>query len=826
MTTEESIGQIIEQIIDAVRPNSITPAMVGTVLDYLLSYAIQLGASKVATPESDGQSGDVLSTDGHGGTRWITPQQGSSGGGASGSISSTQNLLKGDGSGNAVPATPGTDYLTDEDMENIAEDVSRLALEIEQLANTLDGVLLIEQSDLGSYREDELNDAILNHKVVIYHDEDTERRYLLTKYDGQSYLFTSLSNAGVYYLTLYYDHQWEIRNAGYKEFGSGSNITIDQSLGDSGNPVANRAINTAIASLTSSLAGKESTSNRVASILSTSDNAHYPSAKAVYDLFHALEVVMSLVDARVTQNQTAINALNESLAGKESTSNRVTIVNQQSDDNHYPTAKSVYTIVHAVQNALSLVAGDVANNASDIASLVMGISGKQDKLSGGGIGQVLAVLNSTGAFGWVDSFKIQQDRARTLISNIKRTYGAQNVNPQFISDKITELIMNGQYDPLFDFSGDGAVINSSDAAVFGGFSYLMAIDEINRIADTLAGYMQKMQSAIGGMVVVSKEDGTVEESGRTVDELMDVVFGYYIGQTTYRYRWQFEFDQSIYSPNADARSYIYAILKLRNVEYKIPVDIYFEDLWDIPQRFAESIAEGIQTLMGMSATVESYSPTGCSVIINSPQELPSLQSDIYVYSYNSDYLFTPPLYANDPYPWILAGDIGTMEPITVERWFYALNDVASDRYEGSEDKIYVDRITHAAYAYHDGRYHILKSEPHNVKTIEWTIPQGVEEDVWLTLDDDQLTAVEELLDASMRGQVGVIVKKSLPGWPYPVADRYDYTHRMLDGVDTPCLFHLWPYCPSGDITYDAIYLRMNNNIAEVKYTFSRLIVDE
>ena len=766
MTTEESIGQIIEQIIDAVRPNSITPAMVGTVLDYLLSYAIQLGASKVATPESDGQSGDVLSTDGHGGTRWITPQQGSSGGGASGSISSTQNLLKGDGSGNAVPATPGTDYLTDEDMENIAEDVSRLALEIEQLANTLDGVLLIEQSDLGSYREDELIYAILNHKVVIYRDEDTWRRYLLTKSDGQSYLFTSLSNAGVYYLTLYYDHQWEIRNAGYKEFGSGSNITIDQSLGDSGNPVANRAINTAIASLTSSLAGKESVSNRV------------------------------------------------------------TIVNQQSDDNHYPTAKSVYTIVHAVQNALSLVAGDVANNASDIASLVMGISGKQDKLSGGGIGQVLTVLNSTGAFGWVDSFKIQQDRARTLISNIKRTYGAQNVNPKFISDKITELIMNGQYDPLFDFSGDGAVINSSDAAVFGGFSYLMAIDEINRITDTLAGYMQKMQSAIGGMVVVSKDDGTVEESGRTVDELMDVMFGYYIGPATYRYRWQFEFDQSIYSPNADARSYIYAILKLQNVEYKIPVDIYFEDLWDIPQRFAESIAEGIQTLMGMSATVESYSPTGCSVIINSPQELLSLQSDIYVYTYNRDYLFTPPLYANDPYPWILARDIGTMEPIIVERWFYALNDVASDRYEGSEDKIYVDRITHAAYAYHDGHYHILKSEPHNVKTIEWTIPQGVEEDVWLTLDDDQLTAVEELLDASMRGQVGVIVKKSLPGWPYPVADRYDYTHRMLDGVDTPCLFHLWPYCPSGDITYDAIYLRMNNNIVEVKYTFSRLIVDE
>lgn len=108
----------------------------------------------------------------------------------------------------------------------------------------------------------------------------------------------------------------------------GSDVTVDQALGNSDNPVANRAINAAIAALSSSLSGKESTENRVASITSLSDNSHYPSAKAVYDLYHALEVVMSLVDGRVTQNsnsitqnQTAINGLDNDLS---SLANRVT----------------------------------------------------------------------------------------------------------------------------------------------------------------------------------------------------------------------------------------------------------------------------------------------------------------------------------------------------------------------------------------------------------------------------------------------------------------------------------------------------------------------
>lgn len=458
-------------------------------------------------------------------------------------------------------------------------------------------------------------------------------------------------NTNCIYVEMYENkiYRFSTENGVYGEYipiGGSESITIDDTLGDSSNPVANRAINAAIASLSSSLDGKESTSNRV------------------------------------------------------------TIVNQQSDDNHYPTAKSVYTIVHAVQNALSRVAGDVANNASDIASLVMEISGKQDKLADGDNGQVLTILDASGSIGWADSFMMQQDRARSLISNIKRNYRGQNVNPQFISDKITELIMNGQYDPLFDFSGDGAVINSSDAAVFGGFSYLMAIDEINRITDTLAGYMQKMQSAIGGMVVVSKDDGTVEESGRTVDELMDVLFGYLISATIYNYRWKFEFNSSIYSPNHGSFS-VEASIRIRNTTYDIPVTANYGD-WDMPQAFAESIVEGIRNIDGLDAEVESYTSEECLVIIHSLQEI-SIMSDIFLYSTVNDNIAM--CMVGDAHPWISSREVATLSPTERERGFYVLNDPSSDRYEDSENKVYYDRITHSAYTFHDDGYHLLKAEP-------------------------------------------------------------------------------------------------------------------
>lgn len=139
---------------------------------------------------------------------------------------------------------------------------------------------------------------------------------------NSNHLYVDLSTNKLYRYTTEHNPLGEYVGVG------GSDVTVDQALGNSDNPVANRAINAAIAALSSSLSGKESTGNRVASITSLSDNSHYPSAKAVYDLFHALEVVMSLVDGRVTQNsnsitqnQTAINGLDDGLS---SLANRVT----------------------------------------------------------------------------------------------------------------------------------------------------------------------------------------------------------------------------------------------------------------------------------------------------------------------------------------------------------------------------------------------------------------------------------------------------------------------------------------------------------------------
>ena len=70
----------------------------------------------------------------------------------------------------------------------------------------------------------------------------------------------------------------------------------------------------------------ESISNKVTVINSSSDDKHYPSAKAVYQVM-------------------------QSITGYEKTANKDTVISIGSDDNHYPTSKAVYDNVNNTVNS-------------------------------------------------------------------------------------------------------------------------------------------------------------------------------------------------------------------------------------------------------------------------------------------------------------------------------------------------------------------------------------------------------------------------------------------------------------------------------------------
>lgn len=71
----------------------------------------------------------------------------------------------------------------------------------------------------------------------------------------------------------------------------------------------------------------ESISNKVTVINASSDDKHYPSAKAVYQVM-------------------------QSITGYEKTANKDTVISVGSDDNHYPTSKAVYDNVNNTVNSV------------------------------------------------------------------------------------------------------------------------------------------------------------------------------------------------------------------------------------------------------------------------------------------------------------------------------------------------------------------------------------------------------------------------------------------------------------------------------------------
>lgn len=139
---------------------------------------------------------------------------------------------------------------------------------------------------------------------------------------------------------------------------------VDTEIKDSGNPVANRAILSAITSITSSISGKESTQNKIQSITSLSDHTQYPTAKAVYLLVQTVSALISDVDDRVDQNQNAINGLDSTAS---SIAGRVTAV--EGKVNNSSVSGKTVTINGNSVNVADIVLGYYLNGFKTIMSL-------------------------------------------------------------------------------------------------------------------------------------------------------------------------------------------------------------------------------------------------------------------------------------------------------------------------------------------------------------------------------------------------------------------------------------------------------------------------
>ena len=98
-----------------------------------------------------------------------------------------------------------------------------------------------------------------------------------------------------------------------------------------------------------SVAGKENVSNKVTSISSNSTDTQYPSAKATYNALSNKENVSNKVTS-ISSSSTNVQypsakSVYDALNGKENSSNKVTFMSSNSTDVQYPSAKAVYNSV-------------------------------------------------------------------------------------------------------------------------------------------------------------------------------------------------------------------------------------------------------------------------------------------------------------------------------------------------------------------------------------------------------------------------------------------------------------------------------------------------
>lgn len=538
---------------------------------------------KVDTPAVPGTSGQVLTTDGAGGTKWQTVQ----GGGSSGSIAVTSFILKGDNNGNAIASTPDSDYVTPATHASLQSRV--VTLEATMCEKFTHGTSTYAQVYAAIQRQ---------HIPYVYYNGKV---YYGTYADATKVVFTSLDSNYIYDLTLDTNNTW----LGHSNpIGSGTSISVIDNL----------------------------TSTSTTDALSANQG----------------RILLGLTDTNATAIGNILEYIGDTADLNTGFDTNATIVE---DLNHLDDTKQ--------------------------AKLV---SGSNIKTVGG-----TSILGSGDI-----PFPITNNLTSTETNSALSAAMGKELN-RMLTEAVTDLSANIQ--------AVGASVTSVQSDVD------TLSHDVETIEQSLDGFMPKA-NADESILLESDGNGNARSSGYTADDLNKVLFGYLLIPTTYNYRWQFEFIPQIYTPDQGSFS-VEASIRVRNTTHDIPVTGNYGD-WDMPQAFAESIAAGIQNIAGLSAEVESYTSNGCSVVIHSPEEVTPL-SDNYVYSTINDFIAM--CMVGYEHPWISSRDIATLTPTVGEKGFYELNDPMSDRYDDSESKVYIDRITQTEYTFHDGGYHLLKAEP-------------------------------------------------------------------------------------------------------------------
>jgi hypothetical protein len=111
---------------------------------------------------------------------------------------------------------------------------------------------------------------------------------------------------------------------------------------------------------------KESKSNKVTEITANSTDAQYPSAKAVYTAVSgkadSADIPTKTSDLT---NDSGFLTAHQDISGKENTSNKVTSVSSSSTDAQYPSALAVYNAIQTAIAELPTTEGVLYGNASN-----------------------------------------------------------------------------------------------------------------------------------------------------------------------------------------------------------------------------------------------------------------------------------------------------------------------------------------------------------------------------------------------------------------------------------------------------------------------------
>lgn len=138
------------------------------------------------------------------------------------------------------------------------------------------------------------------------------------------------------------------------------------------NRFANRSLSNLSADGSALMNRKEDVNNKVTTIVSSSTNTQYPSAKAVYSQLVLKEnvsnkvaaITSSSTDTQYPSAKAVYTLVSSDVAGKENASNKVTTITSSSTNTQYPSAKAVYTQLASKENSSNKITA-ITSSATD-----------------------------------------------------------------------------------------------------------------------------------------------------------------------------------------------------------------------------------------------------------------------------------------------------------------------------------------------------------------------------------------------------------------------------------------------------------------------------